>query len=143
MTNQQPFPFEMTVEVAFHDLDALGHVNNAVYLVYLETARIKFLMQALDIRTVSELQVILAEATVRYHSPAQFGEQLTIGVGISRFGTKSFDMVYRIAAGDGRLVATARTALVAYDYAANTTIAVPADMKARVLALQGNWHPPA
>ncbi|HNP87194.1 MAG TPA: thioesterase family protein, partial [Kouleothrix sp.] len=33
----------MTVEVAFHDLDALGHVNNAVYLVYLETARIKFL----------------------------------------------------------------------------------------------------
>ena len=35
-------PFCYTTEVRFRDLDALGHVNNAVYLTYLEQARIRW-----------------------------------------------------------------------------------------------------
>ncbi|HWX25489.1 MAG TPA: acyl-CoA thioesterase, partial [Vicinamibacteria bacterium] len=36
--------FSCEVEVRFRDLDALGHVNNAVYLTYLESARIAYWM---------------------------------------------------------------------------------------------------
>ena len=111
-----------------------------MYLTYLETARIKFLHQVLDLQTVGQLPLILAEATVSYRAPAFFGERLTVGVGVARFGGKSFEMRYRIDGGDGRLVAEARTVLVAYDYAAGATIAVPADLKARVLAFQRGWQ---
>lgn len=133
------FPYVVTTEVAFRDIDALGHVNNAVYLSYLETARIKFLHRAGAITRLGELPLILAEATVTYKSPALFGELLKIGLGIPRFGTKSFDFVYQIDGGDGRLVALARTVLVAYDYAAGATVPVPASLKASVLDFQAGW----
>lgn len=138
----QSFPYCVEIEVLFRDLDAMGHVNNAVYLSYLETARIKFLVDLLGLRDLSELPVILAEATISYRSPALFGERLTVGCGISRFGGKSFDMIHRIDTRDGRLVALSRTVLVMYDYATAATIAVPEDLKQRVRALQGDWRAP-
>jgi acyl-CoA thioester hydrolase len=49
-------------------------------------------------------------------------------------------MRYRIDGGDGRLVAEARTVLVAYDYTAGATIPVPEELKARVLAFQRGWQ---
>ena len=142
MTNSHSFPYTITIEVAFRDLDAMGHVNNAVYLSYLETARIKFLVDLLELNGPGNMPLIMAEAQVSYKAPALFGEQLTIGTGVSRFGVKSFDMLYRITGGDGRLVVLAKTVQVAYDYATGTTIPVPDALKARVQAFQGAWQPP-
>ena len=135
----QLFPYKVNIEVSFRDLDAMGHVNNAVYLSYMETARIKFLVDLLAVTSLHDLPVIMAEATCTFKAPAFFGEQLTVGVGVSRFGSKSFDMTYRIDAGDGRLIALAKTVQVMYDYAAARTIVVPEAFKAKVLAFQGAW----
>jgi acyl-CoA thioester hydrolase len=135
----QSFPYSVTIEVAFRDLDAMGHVNNAVYFSYMETARIKFLVDLLAVQGLHEMPVIMAEATCAFKAPAFFGEQLTVGVGVSRFGSKSFDMTYRIDAGDGRLIALGKTVQVMYDYAAARTLAVPEDFKAKVRVFQGDW----
>ena len=64
-------------------------MNNVVFLTYLETARVKFLCQMLDLAHPAELPVILAEVTATYKAPAFFGEVLTIGVGVSRFGVET------------------------------------------------------
>ena len=133
------FPYRISIEVPFRDLDAMGHVNNAVYFSYLETARIKYLVDLLAATSLHDLPVIMAEATCTFKAPAFFGEQLTVGAGISRFGTKSFDMVYRVTAGDGRLIALAKTVQVMYDYSAAQTIVMPEAFKAKILAFQGAW----
>ena len=59
--NARSFPYVVEIEVAFRDLDAMGHVNNAVYLSYLETARINFMVDLLDLKGLGELPIILAE----------------------------------------------------------------------------------
>jgi acyl-CoA thioester hydrolase len=129
MQTTNSFPFQTTVEVIFRDVDAMGHVNNAVYFTYLETARTQFFFRGLHISALTQLPVILAEASCSYKSAAHFGERLVIGLGISRIGNKSFDIVYRIAAEDGRLIAEARTVMVAFDYEKETTIAIPDNLK--------------
>jgi acyl-CoA thioester hydrolase len=139
--NTSSYPYTIEIEVAFRDLDVLGHVNNAVYLSYLETARIKYMTELLDIRDLRNLPVILGKVTISYKSPALFDERLRVGCGISRFGVKSFDMLHRIDADDGRLVALAKTVLVMYDYAAERTIAVPEAFKQRIGAFQAGWAP--
>ena len=138
----QSFPYKVTIEVSFRDLDAMGHVNNAVYFSYMETARIKFLVDLLAVTSLHDLPVIMAEATCTFKAPAFFGEQLIVGVGVARFGSKSFDMTYRVIAGDSRLIALAKTVQVMYDYAGARTIAVPDSFKARVRAFQGDWQAP-
>lgn len=140
---EDSYPYNIAVEVTFRDLDALGHVNNAVYLTYAETARIKYLIEVCELSGLQEIPVILAEVTCSYRSPAYFGERLRVGVGVTRFGTKSFDMIFRVDAEDGRLIATGKTVLVMFDYASGRTIPVPDSFKERFLAYQGGWQPPA
>ncbi len=137
------FPHETKIEVAFRDIDAMGHVNNAVYLSYLETARIKFMLALLDVSDLKQLPIILAEMTIRYQAPALFGEVLTVGSGVSRLGNKSFDMVHEIVGGNGRIIATARSVLVAYDYNASQTTPIPESFRQKLAEMQENWQPPA
>ena len=133
------FPYQYHLEVVFRDLDAMGHVNNAVYFTYLETARLRYLKELLALEDLLQVPVIMAEATCSYKSPAFYGENLLIGLGISRFGTKSFVMMYQVETDRGRVVATAQTVQVMYDYAAGQTIPIPDWFKERVSARQGNW----
>nr|WP_290670251.1 thioesterase family protein [Ardenticatena sp.] len=136
------YPFTVTIEVQFRDTDAMGHVNNAVYFTYMETARSKYVMRLMNRQGLEALQMILARACCSFRSPAFFGETLTVGVGISRIGNKSFDMVYRIEGPDGRLVAEGESTQVMYDYEAGHSIPVPAAFRARVAEVQGAWSPP-
>lgn len=147
------FPFEVDIEVTFRDLDAMGHVNNTVFFAYLEHARIKYMsklfhLNGKNIENPANMPVILAKASCDYGSPAFYGEVLSVGIGVSRMGSKSFDFVYEIWTkdddlGNGRLVATAHSVQVMFDYATNKTILIPDAMKQRIVVLQGNWQPPS
>lgn len=141
------YPFEMTLEVAFRDIDAMGHVNNAVFFSFFETVRIKYLGEILE-RTelmgaeLLDLPLILVEASCIYKSPALLTEILSIGTGISRFGTKSFDMLYRIHGEADRLVAYGRTVQVMYDYVTRSAFPIPQGVRDFVGSVQGTWSPP-
>lgn len=137
------FPFYEKVTVRFRDIDAMGHVNNAVYFTYMESARTAFFRRFLEIEKPLDLPVILGEIRCRYLSPAHFGETLRVGLGISRWGHKSFDFVYRIEGRDGRVVATGHSVMVMYDYAQANTIPIPPEFKAQIEAFQDGWTPPA
>ncbi len=137
------FPLYSEITVRFRDMDALGHVNNAVYFTYMEVARTDYLHDLLPRREPLDLPIILGDIYCRFISPAHFGETLRVGVGISRFGNKSFDFVYQIDGGDGRLVARGHSTMVMYDYDKQQTIPVPPDFREKVLAFQGDWQPPS
>lgn len=119
--------------VRFRDLDALGHVNNAVFLTYLEQARIALLERLGLIDDARAPRMILARAAIDFRSPASIGETIEIAVRPSRFGTKSFDLDYELRAG-GRLVAEATTVLVAYDYTLGEPIALPDEWRRSLAA---------
>jgi len=134
------FPFSLEQEVVFRDIDVMGHVNNAVFVTFLETIRTKYLMHFMDIdETLTALPVILGKLSCTFRSPAHFGEILTIGVGISRFGGKSFDMKYQVDGQDGRLILTAETVMVMYDYANGRSVEIPERFRNQVAAFQKAW----
>ncbi|MEI7642903.1 MAG: thioesterase family protein [Chloroflexales bacterium] len=131
------FPFVHWINVRFRDLDTLGHVNNAVYATYLESARLDFYQQLTGI-ALEELNIILAELTISYKAPAFFNDRLAVGIRVSSFGTKSFSLEYVIArAADDALIAIGRSVLVSYDYKQGRTVPVPDDFRRRVAELQG------
>jgi acyl-CoA thioester hydrolase len=120
------FRFSTTLEVRWRDLDALGHVNNAVYLTYLEQARVHYMREVgLGFQSLEDVGMILAEVTCTYHSPLSLGERVTIWVRVSELRNSSFFFEYRIEGEDGRLAATARSAQVCYDYRAGRSLPIP------------------
>jgi acyl-CoA thioester hydrolase len=126
------YRFVLGRDVEFRDIDAAGHVNNAVYLTYLETARISYLIDVLGADFAYELSLILARITVDFRSPARFPETLEIGTRVTRVGTKSFEMEHEVRGEDGRLVAEAGSVLVAFDYEADAAMAVPSTWRERI-----------
>jgi acyl-CoA thioester hydrolase len=127
------FPFVHRETVRFRDLDAFGHVNNAVYLTYLEEARNALLAHLGLARGVAEITMILARVEIDFRAQANVGDELEIGVRPARFGTKSFDLQYELRA-NGRVVAEAKTVLVGYDYEARATIELPDEWRRSLAA---------
>ena len=119
------FRFVCPQDVTFRDLDVFGHVNNAVYLTYIENARIRYLREVLGIESPEDLLVIVAKVHIDFLSRATLGETLDVGTRVSRIGTKSFDMDHEIHGPDGRVVARAETTLVTFDYRGDSTMPVP------------------
>jgi acyl-CoA thioester hydrolase len=115
--------------VRFRDLDSLAHMNNAVYATFLEQARIAFLSQY-DAQVEN---MILARLEIDFRSPAELGETIEIAVTPTRIGTKSFDLEYVMRAGE-RVVAEAKTVLVAYDYDRARSVEIPQAWKERLAA---------
>ncbi len=120
-------------EVEFRDLDGLGHVNNAVYLSYLESAKVTYFREVVGAGDLSQLGIV-ADVKIAYRSPAFFGEVLEIGVRVPRVGTKSIEFEFEIRGADGRLVAEASSVHVAFDYTTRTPAAVPAEWRRSIEA---------
>ena len=127
------FPFVHRERVRFRDLDGFGHVNNAVYMTYLEEARNALLRHLGLADTVAEITMILARAEIDFRAQLEVGDEVEIGVRPARLGTKSFDLEYELRAGE-RVVAEARTVLVSYDYDAGTTMEIPDEWRRSLAA---------
>lgn len=126
------------VQVRFADTDALGHVNNAVYLEYLELARVEWIKRVLGAVETKDFGVILARVEIDYKSPAFHHETLVAGVKVIELGGASMKMDYRIEdKKTGRLVAQAKTIMVGYDYLENKVKRWPDEVREKVEAYDG------
>ncbi|MFZ5824576.1 MAG: acyl-CoA thioesterase [Bacillota bacterium] len=131
------FQFTMEQRVVFRDVDMMGHVNNAVYATYFETARLEYLY-AIAGDAIGALPLILAEITITYKSPAFLRETLEIGVRVAELRNSSFIIEGEIRERTtGRLVATSRAAIVHYDYAEQRPKPVPPEWRERFAQMEG------
>jgi len=123
-----------TLQVRFRDIDAFGHVNNAVFFSYVELARIRYLLDVLQPeQTFDRLPLILARVELDYRSPITFGQEVLVDTRVDRIGRTSFSMSHRMTAQPGgRLVGDVRTVLVSYHYPSARPIPVPDDWRRRL-----------
>ncbi len=125
--------FVHRLEVRFRDCDAMGHVNNAVYLTYLEQARFAH-WRALWGFGTPQLPpglpgVILAHVECDYKRPSTYGDVLEIRLIVAAIGRSSFRYQYEMVDEEGRTVLTAQTVQVMYDYAEAKAVAIPGDIR--------------
>jgi acyl-CoA thioester hydrolase len=110
------------MKTRWKDMDALGHINNATFLTYLESGRIE-LVKKWDFKKPPFIQ---ASTKIDYLRQLSHPASLQIGQKISRVGHKSFDILTGIfEEGEEKLVAQAVTTLVGFDYESQKTVSVP------------------
>jgi acyl-CoA thioester hydrolase len=131
MAAVQGFAHTFSQDVAFRDLDGLGHVNNAVYLSYVESARLAYMQEVLGPLELEELGIV-ADVKISFRSPASLGETLEVGQRVSRVGETSLVFDFEIRGGDARLVAEGSTVHVAFDYGMRRPVPVPEEWRSRI-----------
>jgi acyl-CoA thioester hydrolase len=139
------FAHRVDIDVRFADTDAMGHVNNAVYLTYCEMARIRYWTDVTGEPIAPGHEgaesLILAEARITYRAPVFHGEQVTVETRAVRIGSSSFVLEHRLTAvapdSTPRLVATSESVMVRYDYRAGLPAALGSRFVAAIEGLEG------
>jgi acyl-CoA thioester hydrolase len=133
------------LSVRFRDCDPLGHVNNAVYLTYLEQARFNlwrrqfgFVAKAAGEGGRRGLGFILARAEIDFTAQARYGDELEVRLGLDSVRRSSFTYVYDIANVETQqVVARARTVQVRFDYDTQQPVAVDDALREKLAKIVG------
>lgn len=133
------WPVVIDATVAWGEMDAFGHVNNAVYFRYFESARIAYFdaIGYTDLMQQAGMGPILAETRCRFRAPLTYPDLLSVGARVSHTGDDHFDMKYAVASSKlSRIAAEGDGAVVCYDYRARQRAAMPGDIRRGIARLE-------
>ena len=105
----------MRIEIRWRDVDALRHVNNAVYATYLEECRDGWLERALG-KDGALWDYVLARVAIDFRNEGGLGEEAVLArATLVRIGTSSLTLRVEIRKLDGTIAAEAQSVIVARD----------------------------
>jgi acyl-CoA thioester hydrolase len=136
----QSFRCYQPIQIRYSDIDAQGHVNNARYITFTEYARFRYLTEVglWDGQTFMDLGLIVADTHMSYLAPIQLNQRIRVGTRVSRIGNKSMVFDFQIEdENNGKVMATAETIMVCYDYHTETTTPVSDDWRKKISLYEG------
>lgn len=131
--------------VRWRDLDAMNHVNNAVFFTYLEEARLRWtrdLYEASPPETEWPPGWIVASARINYLRPLYLGDTVDVVIAVRTFGRTSFVFDYEIRSrAQAAVAARAETVQVGYDYGAGRAVPLSESARAAIARFEGREIP--
>ncbi len=134
------FPVAITLPVVWGEMDAFGHVNNAVYFRYFETARIAYFERIgmLQFMEKQGIGPILAHTECRFRIPLTYPDSVEVGARVTAIEADRFLMQYQIWSQTAQAVAARGSGLiVSFDYRKACKVAIPAELRERLCELEG------
>jgi acyl-CoA thioester hydrolase len=134
------FRFYQPIQVRYNDIDAQGHVNNAKYVTYIEYARFGYITELglWDGKSFMDLGLIVADCHISYLAPIKLNQRIRVGTRVSRIGKKSLVFSSQIEEKDAaKVMATAETVMVSYDYHSEKTTPVSDDWRKKISQYEG------
>lgn len=135
MSGVETFSYCHPIHIRYADLDPQGHVNNAVYLTYLESARLGYYQTTgiWDRSSGMNTGMVVAHIDIDYVAPIFLGQSIQVGLRMARLGNKSMTMVFQINACEGnRVFARGKSILVVYDNTAEESVPIPEEWRIRI-----------
>ena len=131
----EKYVYKTSFIVPFSDIDMLGHVNNAKYLTYFETARTEHFFESgrkkID---VGKMGIIMARAEIDYKYPAKWHDELTLKMKTSSVGNSSWTYEYEIVnEKENKVVALGKSVQVTFDYTAQKSVPIPKEAREALL----------
>jgi acyl-CoA thioester hydrolase len=127
---------ETDLRVRYAEIDAQGHVNNAVYLSYFEVGRVEWLRSAgLSYKELEKrgYGFVVVEALVRYRRAAFFDDELTLRTELANLTRASLRFEYAVFRG-GEMLATGHTRHACVALATGRPVRVPEEILAAARA---------
>lgn len=135
----EAYPVVVDIPVAWGEMDAYGHVNNAVYFRWFESARMAYFdrLGVHEIKEQSAIGPILASTSCRFRIPLTYPDQVSVGAKVSEVGEDRFRMLYRVVSHrHGKLAAEGEGLVVTFDYEAGHKAPVPEEISRRIGQLE-------
>jgi len=126
----EDFPYRLSDNVRFADLDPNQHVNNAVYATYFETGRVTLMKDRSYGLMPDGLGWIMVRIDIHFRAELHWPGKIELGLGVAKFGrtSVSFDQV---VFSEGKCVASARAITVLIDEVTRKPVPLTPELKAK------------
>ncbi len=134
------FPVVIEIDVAWGEMDSMGHVNNIVYFRYFESARMVYLEQIgfLEEKHRTGVGPILASTRCDFRKPLVFPDKISVGVRVDDLETDRFVTYYRLVSHKlGKVAAEGEGLVVCYDYQKGNKAEIPDAIRKAIESLEG------
>ncbi len=131
-------PVVTEVTLRYSDMDALGHLNNAVYATLFEAGRVAYVDAVLKEATPEGLGYVIVKLTIEFKAEAHYPGVARIETDIVRLGGSSMTFAQAITIG-GRTVATAESICALFDLTKRKAARCPEPLRQRIAA-RGSLH---
>jgi acyl-CoA thioester hydrolase len=140
MTEPVRFPVSIEFDIQWADMDAFGHVNNARYFTWFESARVAYFAKiGLRMDAPSEVGPIVAHIGCDYLSPVVYPARLVCAARVPKIGNTSFSMDYVLwpSGAPSEPCAKGESVVVTMDYRTMQKVRVPDELRRAIGALEG------
>lgn len=124
---QFEFYHSMPLQIRFNDIDMLGHLNNSVYLSFIDLAKAEYFTEVTGLKvTAGRINVVIVNINCDFFSPSYFNEPLAVATAVVSVSKRSFKMeqrVYNSETGDVKCIS--RTVLAGFDPETATGAEIP------------------
>ena len=110
----EDFPYRLSDNVRFADLDPNQHVNNAVYATYFETGRVTLMKDRSYGLMPEGLAWMMVRLDMHFRAELRWPGTIEMGLGLSKFGRTSVTFDQVVFSG-GKCVASAQSVSVLID----------------------------
>jgi len=120
-------------------MDAFHHVNNVVYARWVESARVAHFTRIgiMEPPRADGVGPILGRITIDFRRPVTYPDTIRVDATVTRTGTSSFTMAYRIwSTAERTEVATGEDVIVVFDYRTGRSTPVDDVLRAAILSLE-------
>jgi len=132
----EKFAFSASIPVRITDINYGGHVGNDNILSFIHEARIQFLRNyGYEELNLAGRGLIMSDVAISFHNELFYGDTLEVFVTASDFTRVGFDVLYKMmkkSTAGSVLVASAKTAMVCYDYELKKVSSVPEAVKQKL-----------
>lgn len=135
------WPLAIEVPLAWGEMDAFGHVNNAVYFRWFESVRMSYfeLLGWPELQRETGLGPILHSTQARFRSPLVWPDTVSVATRVSAVGEDRFTMLYEVRSRAlGAVAAEGSGLIVAFDYRRMGKAALPEVLRERIAKLEAD-----
>lgn len=135
----QVFKVQVNLPVQWGEMDAFGHVNNAVYFKYFETARLAYFNAVGVMKDMQNKQIgpILAETSCQFKRALVFPDQIVVGANVVESHEHGFLMQYGIYSEQQQTVSSLGNGrIVMVDYQTGNKVKPSVELKQQIERLE-------
>ncbi len=130
------FKYKTPIQIRYIDIDMQGHVNNAIFLSYIEQSRVDYMNTLLPNNDFNTNGLIIARTEIDYFQPIFLHDKIYCYTKISSVRNRSFTFENVLASDNNSIKCFAKSIMVCFNYNNNSTIHVPEHWREKILAFE-------
>lgn len=135
----ETFRHHIPLQMRFNDIDMLGHLNNSVYLTFMDLAKAKYFNEVNgDPVDISTMGIVVVNINANFCVPTFFDEEIEVETAVIAIGDKSMTLEQRIySVPDHQVKCSCRTVMAGFDVKTNTGMSISEEWVKKIENYEG------